>query len=392
MPRKRRKRLYGTGTIFERGGRFVVQVRRNGRRLTKTVSTREIAETVLARWRELEEKAPTPEVPTLAELAAAWLERRKLTHRSHDHDRLRWKNHLAPRIGHLRPHEVTKATVREIVETLLAAKLSPASAQRVVRLLSTFYADLVERDIVGVNPAKGLPRSTRRLIRPAWDPRRTPFLERLEDVRRVFLALPHPVNVAFATGALAGLRTGEVRALRWENVDLDASRLHVRESVEGATKDDDSRVVPIGVDLAQVLAEQRLLTGGTGLVVPPMRGELGHLDEHTMGTKLRDALEKLKLPRMTWYSATRHTFASHWVLAGGTIEKLREILGHSTVLVTERYAHLRADLFSREDLARVRVDLSSPAGKVLPMARSEKIGSNLAAEDDDNERGEAVSS
>ncbi len=43
---------------------------------------------------------------------------------------------------------------------------------------------------------------------------------------------------------------------------------------------------------------------------------------------------------LTGYQATRHTFASQWVLAGGSIEKLKEIMGHISVIVTEQYAHL----------------------------------------------------
>ena len=36
------------------------------------------------------------------------------------------------------------------------------------------------------------------------------------------------------------------------------------------------------------------------------------------------------LSPLTWYQATRHTFASQWVLNGGSIEKLKEIMGHCT--------------------------------------------------------------
>jgi hypothetical protein len=45
------------------------------------------------------------------------------------------------------------------------------------------------------------------------------------------------------------------------------------------------------------------------------------------------------------------------VLCGGTIEKLSVVLGHYSVTMTERYAHLRPDLFPVEDLATVAVDL-----------------------------------
>jgi len=51
-----------------------------------------------------------------------------------------------------------------------------------------------------------------RLMRPTHDPKKTPFIEKIEDVRRTYLALPEPLNVAYAIGAFAGLRTGEVFA------------------------------------------------------------------------------------------------------------------------------------------------------------------------------------
>ena len=51
--------------------------------------------------------------------------------------------------------------------------------------------------------------------------------------------------------------------------------------------------------------------------------------KHTPGKYLRATLARLGLARtgLGWYEATRHTFASQWVLNGGAIEKLKEILG-----------------------------------------------------------------
>jgi len=61
--------------------------------------------------------------------------------------------------------------------------------------------------------------------------------------------------------------------------------------------------------------------------------------------------------KLEWYDATRHTFASQWVLAGNSIEKLKEILGHYSVIVTERYAHLKPGLFTQKDMAALPIDL-----------------------------------
>jgi len=80
-----------------------------------------------------------------------------------------------------------------------------------------------------------------------------------------------------------------------------------------------------------------------------------------MSRYLRNALKTLGLekPGLAWYQATRHTFASQFVLAGCSLETLRRILGHSTVLVTERYAHLQPDHFAEADLARMTVDVAT---------------------------------
>lgn len=239
-----------------------------------------------------------------------------------------------------------------------------------IAILSALFTDLVERGIAQTNPTRNLPRSTMRLMRSTHDPRTTPFVERLADVRRIYLALPEPLNVAYALGALAGLRTGEVFALRWLHVDLAARRIHVRESVKGPLKDKDSRVVPILDRLLPVLADWKLRTGGEGRVIPPLRCDGRKIDKGTPGTYLRLALDELGLARdgLRWYQATRHTFASQWVMNGGSIEKLKEILGHYSVVITERYAHLRPDLFTARDLATIDVSLSAGDASVGALA------------------------
>lgn len=84
----------------------------------------------------------------------------------------------------------------------------------------------------------------------------------------------------------------------------------------------------------------------------------------TLYRHLVEALDECNLSDLTWYQATRHTFASQWVLGGGSIEKLATIMGHSSVVVTERYAHLRPDLFGEGDYSALEVDLMA-RGKVV---------------------------
>ena len=100
----------------------------------------------------------------------------------------------------------------------------------------------------------------------------------------------------------------------------------MRESVKEPLKDSDSRVVPILDRLVPVLQEWKLRTGGKDRVIPALRSDGEKIDKHTPGIYLRETLDDLGLtrPGLRWYQATRHTFASNWVLSAGSIEKLKD--------------------------------------------------------------------
>ena len=381
MPRKK-KRGSGQGSIWVQGGNTWIRWRQLGQRRTRKfpgcdAEVRKVAERALAvaLLGLAAGQAGLPRdlkgVPAMAELADDWLERRAATHRAIRSDRGRWRLHLKAHVGHLRPDEVTPAAIRSFVEAKLAEGLNPATVGHCVRLLSTFFTDLVERGIATVNPTRSVPRSTRRLFKPTADPRLTPFLQRLEDVRRVYLALEEPYSVAFALACFAGLRTGEALGMDWRNVDLAGRRIHVRLQMRDGRlaplKDTESRIAPILNPLAPILAAWRLKTGGEGLLFRPKYPARGgrpgspaqFIRLHTLHAAIKAALEACELPPMTWYHATRHTFASLWVLGGGSIEKLSAIMGHSSTIVTQRYAHLRPELFTARDFGHMDVDLAA---------------------------------
>jgi len=389
--RRRRRRAKGLGSVYRRKGAqtWTVAWTQNGRQHTESGFP---DEDTAERFRKLkvvdvaegrDPRLKKKHTGTLNDLAEEWLRIRRGTkaegdkaavagtHRSGDQDTYRWNNHLRDAIGHLAPDDLDVLALRRVLEDKLAQGLAPASVQLLQRLVSTFFSDLVERGLARNNPARMLPKKVRQRLRPAHDPRKTGFIERREDIGKLYQALrtqSPTVAVAFAISALAGLRPGEVRALKWANVDLAGSspKIYVRESVEGPTKSGDAREAPIVASLHTLLTEWKAKNPEPyhGLVCPPLRGGgRRHLDEHTTGRLIGDACEAIGLPRLTYYGAGRHTFASQWVMAGNSIEKLQVVLGHSTPLVTMRYAHLRPDLFSREDLQRADISLAASASE-----------------------------
>jgi integrase len=177
-----------------------------------------------------------------------------------------------------------------------------------------------------------------------------------------------------------------VLALSWDAITLEQRRISVHEQVRmsklGPVKDDEARFVPIIDDLAPLLASDKLRTGGQGRLFQPSSpgrraGRNGTPSTFMRISTLHDALDaalkECKLPsELTWYQATRHTFASHWVMQGGSLEKLAHILGHSSTEVTKRYAHLRPDAFGDEDRARISLKIGQQMASTMDMSQRRK--------------------
>lgn len=316
--------------------------------------------------------------PTLNELAQTWLDSRLDMAVGYD-DRLRWNLHWKPIIGGLDPDELTVPILKRAIVGLRRKGLAKSTVGLCVRLLSNLYGELVEEGQAENNPCRLLSKKTRaQELRSDHDRQTVPFVRSPADITRIYQWLRGRYRTladAYAIGALAGLRTGEVRALRWDHVDMARRMIHVQQKVErprgrparalspdgvSTPKDDDSRWVPISDALYPILEAAAAERGPIGLVCPPLMGAAGRgrfIGENTMGKMIAQALEELDIPAMTWYESTRHTFASQWILHGGSKEKLQEMLGHSSVTTTEEYAHLIPGRFTDADRARIEVTL-----------------------------------
>jgi integrase len=300
---------------------------------------------------------PAEYTATFAAVALPWVERRLETHRRGNDDRWRMKKHLIPFFQDRPLAKLDLAAVRDFIEHSRAAGMGATTLQHCIRLLGRFLNELVMDGKLGTNPVARLDRATRRLFRPKHDPRKTPFIREKKHIAALYRALVGEVRVMFAVGVFAGLRTGEILGLKVEDIDLQRRRMLVQRSYASTTKDHDPRSVPVNDALLPVLSAWIAGLGRSeGLVFRPS-GHGQFIVSHRLRAALRAAQESLNLPKITWYQSTRHTFASHWVMDGRPIEKLRDILGHSTVQVTERYAHLSPEAFGAADYAAVYVKL-----------------------------------
>lgn len=157
-------------------------------------------------------------------------------------------------------------------------------------------------------------------------------------------ALPERDRPLWATAMYAGLRRGEIMALRWSDVDLKAGTLHVQRSRDvehgpGDTKSRNRRRVPIVALLREYLAAQRLSQPPGGELC---FGQDGRRPFHpdNLQTRADKAWKAAGLERVTLHDC-RHTFASLAIAANVNAKALSIYMGHATVAFTlDRYGHL----------------------------------------------------
>jgi integrase len=146
-----------------------------------------------------------------------------------------------------------------------------------------------------------------------------------------------------AIGMKAGLRQGEMLALRWRDVDFTAAKINVRQNVvrgkKGTPKGHESRSIPMSPVLASILKSHRHLKGE--LVFCDQDG--GMLTKNMCRRPLYDICKRAGLRQIGWH-VLRHTFASHLVMRGVPIKVVQELMGHKDIKTTMRYAHLSPNM------------------------------------------------
>ena len=155
-------------------------------------------------------------------------------------------------------------------------------------------------------------------------------------------AVPERDVAVWAVAMYAGLRRGELMALRHEDVDLAAGVIHVRrgwdESGPTTTKNGKERRVPIIGQVRECLVAQRLRQPpGVDLVLGLGEGRPFRADR---SQERAAAWKAAGLQRLTLHDC-RHTFASFAIAAGVNAKALCSAMGHSSVAITfDRYGHL----------------------------------------------------
>lgn len=237
--------------------------------------------------------------------------------------------HLVPALGPRQMKEIGLRDIEKLKGTLLAKGRSAKTVNNVLTVLHRMLAVAVEWGTIATAP------------KVRWLKTSKPKVDYLSfDEAQALIQAADPAWRPMIVVALkTGLRIGELMALRWEDVDLRAKVLTVRTSLWRGNvttpKGGRARTVDLSDEAARALSSVRHLKGA--LVFSQGNGT--HLTEDICRGALHRACRAAGLRRLGWH-ALRHTFASHLVMRGADLKVVQECLGHATIEMTMRYAHL----------------------------------------------------
>lgn len=345
LPDGRAVRIFGVPTTLGLPNTKVGAEEAERRHITRALNTGEVTQTA----------PPTKkEVPTLNQFAPTYLamSRAKNKPSSVDSKEMFLRVHILPRLGELRLDQVTYAVIEDFKLALGETPIAnvtrkkngdPGKAPtRKLKQKSINNALTVLRRMLSIARKRGLIATVPefewfRVAAPEFD-----FLTFAEADRLVAAAAEEwcpMITVALR----CGLRLGELMALRWHDVDLVAGKLVVRQNVVrgviGTPKSGKPREVPLSDQALAALKKQRHLRGplvfcdvdGATLRVPKTR------------YVMERSCKKAGLRPVGWH-VLRHSFASHLAMRGAPLKVIQELLGHATIQMTMRYAHLSPDV------------------------------------------------
>ncbi|HYV18371.1 MAG TPA: site-specific integrase [Verrucomicrobiae bacterium] len=308
--------------IFYRDGSWWIDYRINGRRgprkREKIGPSKQLARTVLQKRKvEIAEgkflDRRLIDRTTFKEFSEQFLRVHSAVKRSKDRDDYivaRFSERWGPRLL----SDVTSQHI-EAWRAERSEQVSHGTVNRELECLKTLFGKAVEWGKLTDSPARGIRkfRLNNQRKRYITQGQFESLLAKCSDnLKPIVLVARH-----------TGLRRGEILSLRWTDVDLRNRLIYVRESKNG-----EAREVPLNASVRSTLRSLPRQIGSERVFA------ITHVQK-----SFARACKAAGIEDFTFHDL-RHTFASHLVMSGVDLNTVRDLLGHKSLAMTLRYAHL----------------------------------------------------
>lgn len=171
-------------------------------------------------------------------------------------------------------------------------------------------------------------------VKPPIEPRYEPRYMTPEDFDALIDVAPPHRCLRYAFLVFGGMRRDELRKMTWADVDLKAGILRIKTAAKGHGPKFPIRTVPICKQLRAAIAAA---PGGSGRTPLPIGGP------NNWRRDLHNDCAKAGLATTWRIHDLRHTFASWLVQRDVKLQEVQRLLGHTSIIMTQRYAHLAPD-------------------------------------------------
>ncbi|MES2493574.1 MAG: tyrosine-type recombinase/integrase [Pseudomonadota bacterium] len=281
--------------------------------------------------------------------------------------------HITPRLGELKLTALTKPLVQDFRLELMQTK-SRALAAKVLRALSAILNNAMEIGAINQNVAATvkvgkLKREAEKIVVPDR-----------ADLKAMIAAADDKVRPFILTAITTGLRSSELRGLRWQDIDLAAGTITVRQRADqwgeiGPPKSEaGKRTIPIPPELVSELKAWKLRSpiSRKDLAFPSSTGTpqrhnnmlrrvffplqvkagLGVPAVNAGGEPMLDEAGQPVLTGKYRFHALRHAAASGWIESNIDLKRLQVWIGHENIgLTLDTYGHLLKDADKDAELA-----------------------------------------
>ncbi|MCK5214195.1 MAG: site-specific integrase [Candidatus Omnitrophica bacterium] len=232
-------------------------------------------------------------------------------------------------------HKIDNFTVRQFIAKRIK-EVKPSTVNRHFSMLKSMFNRAIEWNLFdGRNPTVGIKKLPENNERCRW--------LNAQEQARLLAHCKGATHLSVLIALKTGMRWGEIISLKRKQipnsnyVDFDNDVIYIHESLSKGKK---SRYIPMGATLKGVLKSFPKQPGTDYIFLNPKTDKpIGSLKK-----SFKNALVKAGIDNFTFHDL-RHTFASQLVINGVDLYVVQKLLGHSTIKMTERYAHLQPAQF-----------------------------------------------
>jgi len=251
----------------------------------------------------------------------------KINKKSWKDDQYRIDAHMKPYFGEYELKIMNPMHIEQYRALRLESDVSKSTVNREITILKKMFNLAIDWNLADHNPVLRVKLFSEK------DTQKERILTDEEELRLLSESPPYLKSILI-TALNTGMRRGEIFNLKWDQVDFKQRIIKVTN-----TKNGKNRIIPINDLLLQELILQKKASGKNDYVFPNPDTKKPFIDTKK---SFKHACREARIENLRFHDL-RHTFASRLVKAGVDLITVRDLLGHFSVRVTQRYTHSSQD-------------------------------------------------